>query len=222
MATVPVVDRPREKLARVGATALGANELVALVLGSGSRARGALVVAQDVIAAAGGVQGLVKLGLDELDRIPGVGPTRAARLLGAVELGRRTLFGDADERPQLLSTSDLAEYLMPRYAGYAVERFGVLLLDQKCRVIRSVILSSGTSDGVTAHPRDVFRAAVLASASSLVAFHNHPTGDPAPSGPDRIFTRKLWAAGELMSIEVVDHIILGSTSYFSFKEEMNR
>ncbi|HEX4914823.1 MAG TPA: DNA repair protein RadC [Vicinamibacterales bacterium] len=222
MATVPLVDRPREKLARVGAMALGDNELVALVLGTGTRSRGALLVAQDVIALAGGVPGLLKMGLDELDRIPGVGTSRAARLLAAVELGRRTLFGDGDERPQMRTAKDLAGYLMPRYGGGAVERFGVVLLDQRRRVIRSVILSTGTAEASICHPRDVFRAAVLASASSVVVFHNHPSGDPMPSAADRVVTRQLVDAGELMSIDVIDHIILGATTYFSFKEESKR
>jgi DNA repair protein RadC len=222
MATVPVVDRPREKLARVGAMALGDNELVALVLGTGTRSRGALMVAQDVIALTGGVPGLVRIGLDELDRIPGVGASRAARLLAAVELGRRTLFGEGDERPQMRGTKDLVAYLLPRYGGGAVERFGVVLLDQKQRVIRSVILSTGTAESSICHPRDVFRAAVLASATSLAVFHNHPSGDPLPSAADRVVTRQLVDAGELMSIDVIDHIILGSTTYFSFKEESKR
>lgn len=222
MARVPVVDRPREKLARVGATALGDNELVALVLGTGTRARGALTVAQDVIAAAGGVPGLVRIALDELDRVPGVGASRAARVLAAVELGRRTLFGDVGERPQMRSTTDLVDYLRPRYGGGAVERFGVVLLDQKQRVIRSVILSTGTAEASICHPRDVFRAAVLASASSVAVFHNHPSGDPLPSAADRVVTRQLVDAGDLMSIDVIDHIILGSTTYFSFKEESKR
>ena len=222
MATVPVVDRPREKLARVGAMALGDNELVAMVLGTGTRSRGALMVAQDVIAMAGGVPGLVRVTLDELDGVPGVGVSRAARLLAAVELGRRTLFGEGNERPQMRSTGDLVAYLLPRYGGGAVERFGVVLLDQKQRVIRSVILSTGTAEASISHPRDVFRAAVLASASSLVVFHNHPSGDPLPSATDRIITRQLVAAGELMSIDVIDHIILGGTTYFSFKEESKR
>ena len=222
MATVPVVDRPREKLARVGARALGDNELVAIVLGTGTRRRGALVVAQDVIAAAGGVPGLVRLDLDELDRVPGVGASRAARLLAAVELGRRTLFGDDLERPQMLSTVDLADYLLPRYGGGAVERFGVVLLDQKQRVIRSLILSTGTAESSISHPRDVFRAAAVASATSIAVFHNHPSGDPLPSGADRLITRRLMAAGEVMGIEVMDHIILGSKTYFSFKEESKR
>lgn len=222
MTQVPLLDRPREKLARVGAMALGDNELVALVLGTGTRSRGALTVARDVIEMAGGVPGLVRITLDELCRVPGVGASRAARVLGAVELGRRTLFGDGHERPQMLSTKDLVAYLLPRYGGGAVERFGVVLLDQKQRVIRSVILSSGTAEASISHPRDVFRAAVLASASSVAVFHNHPSGDPAPSAADRMVTRKLVEAGELMSIDVIDHVILGSSTYFSFREESKK
>jgi DNA repair protein RadC len=222
MAKVPIVDRPREKLARVGALALGDNELVALVLGTGIRQRGALMVAQDVIALAGGVPGLVRLDLDELDRVPGVGASRAARLLAAVELGRRTLFGNDEERPQMLSTADLANYLWPRYGGFAVERFGVVLLDQKQRVIRSLILSTGTAESSVSHPRDVFRAAALASAASVAVFHNHPSGDPLPSTADRLITRRLMTAGDVMGIAVMDHIILGSKTYFSFKEESKR
>lgn len=222
MATVPVVDRPREKLRRVGAMALGDNELVALVLGTGTRSRGALMVAQDVIALAGGVPGLARITLDELDRIPGVGTSRAARVLAAVELGRRTLFGEGDERPQMLATRDLVEYLLPRHGGGAVERFGVVLMDQKQRVIRSVVLSTGTAEACICHPRDVFKAAVLGSATSVAVFHNHPSGDPLPSAADRVVTRQLVDAGELMSIEVIDHIILGGATYFSFKEDSKR
>jgi DNA repair protein RadC len=219
MASVPVVDRPREKLARVGAEALGDNELVALVLGSGTRSRGALLVAHDVIEAADGAQGLVRIGLDELRRIPGVGPSRAARMLAAIELGRRALFGDRDERPQMLSTADVVNYLAPRYAGFGVERFGVMLLDQKQRVIRSVILSTGTIEGSISHPRDVFRVAMLAQASAVVAFHNHPSGDPSPSAADRLVTRRLQEAGELIGIALMDHVILGGKAYFSFRSE---
>ena len=219
MAMVPVEDRPREKLARVGAEALGDNELIALVLGSGTRSRGALMVARDVIEAAGEAQGLLRMGLDELCRVPGVGQSRAARLLAAIELGRRTLFGDRGQRPQMLSTKAVAEYLAPRYAGFAVERFGVMLLDQRQRVIRSVILSTGTVEASVSHPRDVFRVAMLASASHVVVFHNHPSGDPTPSAADRVMTRRLRVAGELIGIDLMDHIILGGTTYFSFRQE---
>jgi DNA repair protein RadC len=222
MARVPVVDRPRERLARVGAMALGDNELVAIVLGTGTRSRGALTVARDVIEAAGGLAGLARVTLDELYRVRGVGVSRAARMLAAVELGRRTLFRDGPRRPQMLRTEDLVAYLAPRYGGGAVERFGVVLLDQKQRVIRSMILSTGTVEVSIAHPRDVFRAAVLASATSVALFHNHPSGDPAPSATDRLLTKQLVEAGELMNIGVIDHIILGAGTYFSFKEESKR
>ena len=219
MASVPVVDRPREKLARVGAEALGDNELIALVLGSGTRSRGALLVAHDVIEAADGVQGLVRIGLDELCRVPGVGESRAARLRAAVELGRRTLFGDREERPQMLATSDLVAYLQPRYSGFGVERFGVMLLDQKQRVIRSEILSTGTIETSISNPRDTFRVAILAQASFVVAFHNHPSGDSSPSIVDRLITRRLRQAGEVIGITLMDHIILGEGNAFSFRSE---
>lgn len=218
MATVPVVDRPREKLLRAGAGALGDTELIALVIGSGTRSRGALLVAQDVMAAADGAQGLARIGVDALCRIRGVGPSRAARLLAAVELGRRTLFGDPGDRPVMLSPKALADYLAPRYAGSAVERFGVMLLDQKQRVIRSEILTVGTIEAGMMHPREVFRVAMLASASSVVVFHNHPSGDPSPSMEDRFATRRLFEAGELVGIPLLDHVILGATGFYSFKQ----
>jgi len=218
MATVPVVDRPREKLLRAGAGALGETELIALLLGSGTRSRGALLVAQDVIAAADGAQGLARIGIDALCRIGGVGPSRAARLLAAVELGRRTLFGDPGDRPRMLTPKHLAGYLVPRYSGSAVERFGVMLLDQKQRVIRSEILTVGTIEAGLMHPRDVFRVAMLASASGVVVFHNHPSGDPSPSAEDRFATRRLFEAGELVGIPLLDHVILGATEFYSFKQ----
>ena len=184
-----------------------------------TRSRGALLVAHDVIEAADGVQGLFRIGLDELCGIPGVGEARAARLKAAVELGRRTLFGDHDDRPAMRTTRDLVAYLQPRYAGFSVERFGVMLLDQKHRVIRSEILSTGTIDASISSPRDVFRVAILAQASFVVAFHNHPSGDATPSITDRLLTRRLHAAGELVGIALMDHIILGDREFYSFRAE---
>jgi len=180
MTCVPVADRPREKLARSGAEALGDNELLALVIGVGTRARGALAVAQDVIAAADGLPGLARLAMGELERVPGIGEARAARVLAAVELGRRTLTRDSPERPRFMTPEDAANYLMPRYGGFEVERCGVMLLDQKHRLVRITVISTGTLDATVAHPRDVFRVAVAGSAASVVVFHNHPSGDPTP------------------------------------------
>jgi DNA repair protein RadC len=215
---LPLVDRPREKLVRAGAWALGDNELVALVLGSGTRDRGALSLADDVLAAAGGADGLPRMALDELRQVDGVGAARGARLLAAVELGRRVLVREAGERPRFRTPADVAHYLMPLHGGHRVERFGVLLLDVRQRLIRTAVLSMGTSDGTPAQPREVFREALLASAANVVVFHNHPSGDPAPSAEDVAVTRRMVQVGELMGVAVVDHIILGAGQYYSFKQ----
>jgi DNA repair protein RadC len=113
----------------------------------------------------------------------------------------------------------VADYLAPRYSGFGVERFGVLLLDQKQRVIRSEIVSTGTMEANITHPREVFRIAMLAAASHVVLFHNHPSGDPLPSPADRMMTRRMQIAGEMIGIDVMDHIILGSGTFFSFRQE---
>jgi len=210
-------DRPREKLARAGAGSLGDNELVAVLLGTGVRSRDALAVAQDVLHAARDAGGLTRLGFDELTRIPGVGLSRAARLLAAVELGRRTIVREAGERPQLSTPDAVGRYLLPLFGGHREERFGVLMLDAKNRLIRAELISVGTVSASLAHPREVFRAATVASASSIAVFHNHPSGDPRPSDDDLALTRQLVGAGDVMGIQVVDHIILGDGRWFSFR-----
>ena len=212
-------DRPREKLVRAGAAALGDNELVALLLGSGVRSRSALHLAQDVLDAAGGVRGLLRADLDRLRQIHGVGVSRATRVLAAIELGRRALAGRGDDRPRVVSPQQLADYLMPLHSGHREERFGVVLMDAKRRLLRTEILSVGTLDASLAHPREVFRPAVLASAASLALFHNHPSGDPLPSPDDIRLTSRLAAAGAILGIDVVDHVILGDARWFSFRVE---
>lgn len=211
-------DRPREKLIRAGASTLGDNELVALLLGSGTRGHGALAVAESALSRAGGLRGLLQLGIDELTAIPGIGAARAARLHAAFELGRRAVTRSAGERPVLDSPAKVARYLAPHFSQHREERFGVIMLDSKCRLIRAETLSVGTLDASLAHPREIFRAATLASAAAVVVFHNHPSGDPRPSLDDQDLTRRLVAAGAVMGIDVMDHIVLGDACWFSFRE----
>ena len=211
-------DRPREKLLRAGAAALGDNELVAVLLGAGMRERDALAVASHLLAAVGGLSGLGRHAAARLTRAPGVGPTRAARLLAAVELGRRALAGPPRVRPRLASPTAVAGYLLPDHAGHPEERFGVLLLDTKHRAIRAVPISRGTLDASLVHPREVFRAAADHAAAAVVLFHNHPSGDPAPSVDDVQLTRRLVEAGELMGIAVLDHVVLGDACWHSLRE----
>ena len=211
-------DRPREKLARAGVAALGDNELLAVVLGSGVRGRDALTVACEILALAGGVSGLAHVEADELRQIVGVGGPRAARVLAAIELGRRAVISGGGERPRLMTSAAIGQYLLPLYGGYPVERFGVLSLDAKNRLIRTRIVSVGTVEESFAHPREIYREAAIASAQKVVIFHNHPSGDPTPSEDDVTLTRRLFEAGQIMGIELVDHVVLGDGRWFSFRD----
>ena len=211
-------DRPREKLLRNGPAALGDNELVALVLGHGLRGMDALSVANELLRARGGVHGLVRSSAGDLSHISGIGAAKAAQLLAALELGRRTLTCAPGARVQLRTARDAAAYLMPAYGSRPVEQFGIVLLDTKHRVMKTTIVASGTLNSTIVEPRDVFREALVAGAAAVLAFHNHPSGDPSPSPDDIALTRRLVAVGELIGIPVVDHVVLGDARYCSLKE----
>jgi DNA repair protein RadC len=211
-------DRPREKLSRHGAAALGDNELLALVLGNGSRHRSVLAVATSLLAASGGLHGLTQATCDDLMRVAGIGRARAAQIVGAIELGRRSLAHAPSERLQIASPHEAAAYLMPRFGSRGVEQFGIVLLDSKSRVMRTTVLAVGTLNSAIVEPREVFREATRGGAASIVVFHSHPSGDPTPSPEDVALTKRLAAAGALMGIDVVDHVVLGDARYCSFRE----
>jgi DNA repair protein RadC len=218
MKAVAYHDRPREKLERLGCTALGDNELLALVIGSGSRGVDALALANRLLEHAGGLHGLTRIDALDLRRLGGIGRARAAQVLAAVELGRRTLIRGAAERPRLNTPRQLAAYLLPEYGSRPVEQFGIVMLDTKHRLIRIKVVAVGSLDTTVVHPREVFREAAAASAASIVLFHNHPSGDPTPSTDDLVLTTRMVNAGDIMGIDVVDHLILADQKYFSLVE----
>jgi DNA repair protein RadC len=211
-------DRPREKLAQLGAASLGDNELLAIVIGSGIRTMGALAVANAVLEQAEGVHGLSRASHDTLRKMKGLGPARAAQVLAALELGRRTLLRRPPARVQLRSPREAAAYLLPTYGGRPIEQFGMVMLDAKHRVLRTAIVSVGALDSTVVQPRDVFREAMSTGAVAIVVFHNHPSGDPAPSEDDIALTDRLVEAGQLMGIEVLDHVVLGDGQFCSVRE----
>jgi DNA repair protein RadC len=211
-------DRPREKLTRCGVGNLGDNELLALVLGSGSREADALNLANRVLQRAGGLQGLTRSGLGDLRQVSGVGAVRAAQVLAAVELGRRTLVRGGADRARMHTPGEIAAHLLPLYGAAPVEQFGVALLDTRHRLMHIRILSVGSVDSTVVHPREVFKEAASASAAHVVLFHNHPSGDPTPSPDDVELTARMLKAGEVMGIEVLDHVILADQRYYSFWE----
>jgi DNA repair protein RadC len=215
-------DRPREKLEQSGAGALGDNELLAIILGEGIQRRNALELANDVLVDIGGLEGLARASRDELRQRRGIGEARAGRIIAAIEFGRRTLLRPGkQERPQILSPAAAAAFLAPEHGACAVERFGLLLVDVKRRVRRTLVLSTGGIDATVVNPRDVFKAALTYGAHAVIAFHNHPSGDPAPSSEDRELTQRLQAAGELVGVELLDHIILANDKFYSFRDAAN-
>jgi DNA repair protein RadC len=147
-----------------------------------------------------------------------VGRARAAQVLAAVELGRRTLIRAVAERPRLNTPREMATHLLPQYGAGAVERFGIAMLDSKHRLIRIKVVSVGSLDATVVHPREVFREAASASAAAIVLFHNHPSGDPTPSPDDVALTTRMIGAGDIMGIDVVDHLILSDQRYYSMLE----
>ena len=218
MKSVAPHDRPREKLDRLGSSGLGDNELLAVVLGHGDPRANALELANAVLAAVGDLAGLARATIDELRRIPGIGPARAAQLVAALEVGRRSLTRRRDERPQILTALDAARLLVPQFGAQPVEHFGLVLLDTKHRVIRTNVVSIGSLDASIVHPREVFRAAATGGAAAIVLFHNHPSGDPTPSEDDIVLTKRLVGAGELMGIAVLDHVIVAENRFASLRE----
>ena len=219
MKTVAAHDRPREKLQRIGASALGDNELLATVLCHGRASASALDLANAVLGTVGGLERLARARFDELSQVPGIGAARAAQIVAAVELGRRTVSRAVRDRVQITTPRSVAEMLLPEYGSRPVEQFGIVMLDTKHRVLRTTVVTIGTLDASIVHPREIFREAAGAGAAAIVLFHNHPSGDPEPSEDDVALTRRLVAAGVLMGIDVVDHVILADARFCSLREK---
>jgi DNA repair protein RadC len=213
---LPAAERPRERLARQGAAALSNRELMALVVGTGSRRESVLDLSDRLLAR--GLHGLASRSLGELTGERGLGLAKATRLLAALELGVRLASEAAGPAPCFRAPGEAARYLLPRYSARPVETFGLLALDVRHRLKREAVISVGCLTSSLVHPREVFQEAVVSRAAGLILFHNHPSGDPEPSSEDISLTRRLVAAGSLMGIDVLDHVILGAGRFISLKE----
>lgn len=207
--------RPRERLLGGQGEHLSEAELLALLWGSGQRGHSALELAQELLARTGGLSGLMNLGLQEWMGFPGIGEAKACQLWSALELARRAR--RAPERPKITSPRSAGEYLLPRCAGWTEERFGLLALGAKGDLLAERILSQGTATATLISPREFFREALRYGASTALAWHNHPSGDPTPSREDIQLTRRLQASGESLGVPLADHLILGQDRYHSFR-----
>ena len=210
-------DRPRERLWRLGPTALNARELLAILLGTGSGEHDALATAEQLLNASdGGLRRLAARPGAELMQTPGVGEAKAARLLAAFELAGRLAREARPSAPRIREPADVARLVGDRLRDLPVEEFHLLALDTRSRVLRDVLVTRGLLDSSLVHPREVFRAAIAEAAAGIILVHNHPSGDPTPSPEDRAVTRQLVAAGQLLDLPVYDHVIIAGDRFTSF------
>ncbi len=209
--TLAAGERPQERLEKHGARALSDSELLAMLLRSGTQGHDVLTLSNRLIAEAGSLAGLIQWREADFKKLKGIGRIKALQLITVMEIARRTIEQSAnpDPSPLLDSAEIAADYLRPLVHGLVVEKFWVLCLNRKNRLIKCVELTSGTATNTLAHPREVFREAIKESAAAVLCAHNHPSGDPTPSSADIKMTRQLRDAAQAVDIQLIDHIILG-------------
>ncbi len=216
---LPSEERPVEKLLLNGADTLTNSELLAVLIGSGSKDSSAIELSEKILALKGGLSGLATISANELTGIPGIGPKKAASIISALAIGRRVATSPRDKKIRLSSTSGLAEFFMEDMRYSRKEYFKVLMVNVKLEIIGVETVSIGELTGAPVHPRETFEPAIRKGAAAVCFAHNHPSGDPRPSEDDLKITKRLVECGDILGIRVLDHIIIGDGVYTSLKEE---
>lgn len=216
---IPLNDRPREKMAANGAATLTDAELIAILLRTGTAEKSAIDIAGELTADGGLYKHLAGITrLHELTNIKGLGQAKAATVLAALEIGRRIASAKPIEKIHFSCPQDAAEFLMPRLRYAAKEQFVVVLLNGRNKVIGTELVSEGSLSNSIVHPREVFAPALLKHAAAIMVAHNHPSGDPKPSNEDRDITNMLVRSGKVLGVPLLDHLIIGDGTYYSFLE----
>jgi DNA repair protein RadC len=214
----PPTDRPRERLAALGPSALSDAELLALLLRTGTAREDVLAFASRVLVALGGLGAIPRMHASELVAIPGIGPATAAEIVAALELGRRAAQRLAADRPQIMRPADAVAMLGPRMAHLEQEQCVALLLDRKHRLLREVVVGVGGIAHAPMEPREVFAAALREpGVAAVLVAHNHPSGEATPSSEDRAVTRRLADGAALLGLEFLDHVIVASGGWASIR-----
>ena len=220
-----VGERPQERLQKHGASALSDTELLAILLRSGTRGLDVVTLAGQLISQAGSLPALIKWTQKDFERHKGIGHIKALQLVTVMEISRRVIQQAHPVDPKLDEPAAIAEFCRPICLGLSVEKFWVLCLNRRNRLIRLVEITSGTAGNTLVHPREVFREAIKEASSAIVCVHNHPSGDPAPSAADIRVTRTLREAAGTVDIPLLDHVIVGEarhdptgSGFYSFRD----
>jgi DNA repair protein RadC len=214
----PETNRPRERLWRRGTMVVSDEELLAILLGTGTRGTPAVMVASELVHRTGGLPALARASPHELAQVVGVGDARAAMIVAAFELGRRAM--ELADRSRVVSAEDVFELCGPRLAGLHQEVFLAIGLDVRNGLLDVVEVARGTLAGVEVHPREVFRPLVRMAAAGGVLVHNHPSGDSTPSDEDIALTERMRDVGTLLGIPIIDHVVIAARCYRSIAEHL--
>ncbi|MCF6138098.1 RadC family protein [Pseudalkalibacillus berkeleyi] len=215
----PLNERPRERMLKEGANVLSNQELLAILLRSGTKEESVLQLAQRVIQQFEGLNLLKDATVDELTSVKGIGNAKAIEILASLELGKRVSRLQLDERYIIRSPDDGANYVMDEMRFLSQEHFVCIYLNTKNQVLHKQTVFIGSLNASIVHPREVFKEAMKRSAASIICFHNHPSGDPSPSREDIEVTQRLTECGKIMGIDLLDHIIIGDQKFVSLKEK---
>ena len=215
---VPLEERPRERMLHYGAAALSHVELIAILLRTGTTNQSAIQLATTILSRCGGLHGLIDMTKEEMMSVKGIGEAKASQLQAGIELGRRLSRSRLGHSIIIRSPRDAADHVMDELRYLKKEHFLCLFLNTKNHVIARETISIGTLNAALVHPREVFRAAMKHNSASIICVHNHPSGDPTPSSEDISLTKRLAEAGQLVGIELLDHVIVGDGRFVSLKE----
>jgi DNA repair protein RadC len=211
-------DRPRERLVKVGERALSTTELLAIIFRTGVGGENVVRLSERLLARFGNLPGLARASISELQQVKGIGPAKAVEVKAALELGRRLMASAPEERPKITSPADAANLLMSEMSLLEQEHLRLLLLDTRNQVLAMPTIYIGSLNTSVVRVGELFRSAIKENAAAIIVAHNHPSGDPAPSSEDVRVTRQIVEAGQLLDIDVLDHVIIGRQRYVSLKE----
>ena len=215
---IPMKERPRERFMRYGKEALSNQELIAIILRTGTTKKSVLALAHEVMRAHASVRKISQTSVMELSEIPGLGEAKAIQLLSALELGKRLFEESFGNEPMLTDPEKVYTMMRPRLESSTQEEFHALYLNTKGRLITAKKLFVGSLSSAIVHPRELFKYAVSVSAANVILVHNHPSGDPTPSSSDDKMTHMMVKNGTMMDIPILDHIVIGHGEYFSYRQ----